>query len=243
MPYGIALDYVRLALAHVLTASCERANKLVHSGFSGLPTGLREDDAASEDGLAITVYGANAAAAEARLLAHPTTLELSTSSTAEGIEDRVIPTTLAARRLEEMSGLATYIAATELMCAAQAVDLGSAQPTSARAPPPCTRSSGSTSRSAARATRRRAISPRSNGRSPPAATEPGSRLSLCGARPGAAPRRLAQGPPNACSPASSGSLSSTRCESSTPIRCWPTAANQMPPMAITLKMKISPPHM
>jgi histidine ammonia-lyase len=123
VPYGIAIDYVRLALAHVLTASCERANKLVHSGFSGLPTGLREDDGASEDGLAITVYGANAAAAEARLLAHPTTLELSTSSTAEGIEDRVIPTTLAARRLDEMTGLAIYIAAVELVCAAQAVDL------------------------------------------------------------------------------------------------------------------------
>jgi histidine ammonia-lyase len=123
VPYGIAIDYVRLALAHVLTASCERANKLVYSGFSGLPTGLREDDAASEDGLAITVYGANAAAAEARLLAHPTTLELSTSSTAEGIEDRVIPTTLAARRLEEMTGLALYVAAIELVCAAQAVDL------------------------------------------------------------------------------------------------------------------------
>ncbi len=123
VPYGIALDYVRLALAHVLTASCERANKLVYSSFSGLPTGLREDDAASEDGLAITVYGASAAAAEARLLAHPTTLELSTTSTAEGIEDRVIPTTLAARRLEEMTALALYIAAVELVCAAQAVDL------------------------------------------------------------------------------------------------------------------------
>ena len=123
VPYGITLDYVRLALAHVLTASCERANKLVYSGFSGLPTGLREDDTASEDGLAITVYGANAAAAEARLLAHPTTLELSTTSTAEGIEDRVIPTTLAARRLEEMSQLANYVAAVELTCAAQAVDL------------------------------------------------------------------------------------------------------------------------
>ncbi len=123
VPYGIALDYVRLALAHVLTASNERAQKLVYSAFSGLPTGLREDDAASEDGLAITVYGSSAAAAEARLLAHPTTLELSTSSTAEGIEDRVIPTTLAARRLDEMIGLARYVAAVELVCAAQAVDL------------------------------------------------------------------------------------------------------------------------
>jgi histidine ammonia-lyase len=123
VPYGIALDYVRLALAHVLTASCERAQKLVYSAFSGLPTGLRENDSASEDGLAITVYGASAAAAEARLLAHPTTLELSTSSTAEGIEDRVIPTTLAARRLDEMLGLARYVAAVELVCAAQAIDL------------------------------------------------------------------------------------------------------------------------
>ncbi len=123
VPYGIALDYVRLALAHVLTASNERSQKLVYSAFSGLPTGLREDDAASEDGLAITVYGSSAAAAEARLLAHPTTLELSTSSTAEGIEDRVIPTTLAARRLDEMIGLAYYVAAVELVCAAQAIDL------------------------------------------------------------------------------------------------------------------------
>jgi histidine ammonia-lyase len=74
VPYGVTLDYVRLALAHVITASCERANKLVHSGFSGLPTGLRDDDATSQDGLAIVVYGANAAAAEARLLALPATL-------------------------------------------------------------------------------------------------------------------------------------------------------------------------
>jgi histidine ammonia-lyase len=123
VPYGITLDYVRLALAHVLTASCERANKLVYSGFSGLPTGLREDDASSEDGLAITVYGASAAASEARLLAHPTTLEVSTTSTAEGIEDRIIPTTLAARRLEELTLLANYVATVELVCAAQAVDL------------------------------------------------------------------------------------------------------------------------
>ena len=123
VPYGVTVDYLRLALAHVATASCERANKLVHSGFSGLPTGLRDDEAASEDGYAIVVYGASAATAELRLLAHPATLELSTTSTAEGIEDRVIPTTLAARRLAEMTGLARYVAAVELYLAAQAVDL------------------------------------------------------------------------------------------------------------------------
>jgi histidine ammonia-lyase len=123
VPYGVTIDYLRLALAHVATASCERANKLVHSGFSGLPSGLRDDDGTSEDGLGIVVYGASAATAELRLLALPATLELSTASTAEGIEDRVIPATLAARRLAEMTGLARYVAATELYLAAQAVDL------------------------------------------------------------------------------------------------------------------------
>jgi histidine ammonia-lyase len=123
VPYGVTLDYFRIALAHVITASCERSNKLVHSAFSGLPTGLRDDDATSQDGLGIVVYGASAAAAEARLLALPATLDLSTSTTAEGIEDRVIPTPVAARRLEEMSRLGRYVAAVELYVAAQAVDL------------------------------------------------------------------------------------------------------------------------
>jgi histidine ammonia-lyase len=123
VPYGITLDYVRLALAHVITASCERANKLVYAAFSGLPTGLRDDDDTSADGLGIVVYGASAAAAEARLLAHPATLELSTTSTAEGIEDRVIPTPVAARRVTEMARLGRYVAAVELYLAAQAVDL------------------------------------------------------------------------------------------------------------------------
>jgi histidine ammonia-lyase len=123
VPYGVTLDYLRLALAHVVTASCERANKLVHSAFSGLPTGLRDDDGSSQDGLGIVVYGATAAAAEVRLLAQPATLELPTSSVAEGIEDRVIPTTISARRLVEMTRLARYVAAVEMYLAAQAVDL------------------------------------------------------------------------------------------------------------------------
>jgi histidine ammonia-lyase len=123
VPYGVTVDYLRLALAHVVTASCERSNKLVHSAFSGLPTGLRDDDGTSQDGLGIVVYGATAAAAEVRLLAQPATLELPTSSVAEGIEDRVIPTTISARRLAEMTRLARYVAAVELYLAAQAVDL------------------------------------------------------------------------------------------------------------------------
>jgi histidine ammonia-lyase len=122
-PYGIALDHLRLAIAHVATASCERSQKLVHSAFSGLPTGLRHDDGSSSDGLAIVVYGAAAAAAEVRMLAMPVSLETPTTSVAEGIEDRIIPTPVAARRLDQQIQLALHVAATELYAAAQAVDL------------------------------------------------------------------------------------------------------------------------
>ena len=123
IPYGVALDYLRLALAHAITISCERTHKLLTHAFSGLPSGLRDRDDSSEDGLGISIYGATAAAAEARLLAQPTTLDLPTTSTAEGIEDRVSSVTLAARRLEEQAALGCYVAAVEGYCAAQAVDL------------------------------------------------------------------------------------------------------------------------
>ena len=68
VPYGVALDYLRLALAHVATASCERSNKLAHSGFSGLPTGLRRTTPpAGRSGH--RRLRRHAAAAEVRLLA------------------------------------------------------------------------------------------------------------------------------------------------------------------------------
>jgi histidine ammonia-lyase len=53
----------------------------------------------------------------------PATLETPTTSVAEGIEDRVIPTPVAARRLDQQVELAAHVAATELYVAAQAVDL------------------------------------------------------------------------------------------------------------------------
>jgi histidine ammonia-lyase len=53
----------------------------------------------------------------------PATLESPTTSVAEGIEDRIIPTPVAARRLDQQIDLAAHVAATELYVAAQAVDL------------------------------------------------------------------------------------------------------------------------
>ena len=121
------LDYARLGLAQALTLSCERIQKLLAAQHSGLPTGLRERADLPEDGLALFGHGAAALAAEARLLAMPVSLELPTSSIAEFIEDRVVMAPLGARRLDEQAGLALRLAAIELVCAAQAIDLRQSQ--------------------------------------------------------------------------------------------------------------------
>ncbi|MGD0557409.1 MAG: aromatic amino acid ammonia-lyase [Streptosporangiaceae bacterium] len=122
-PVAIAVDYARLGLAQAITIAGERVQKLLDSAFTGLPTGLRADPAAPDDGLAILAIGAASLAAEARLLAHPVTLEQPTSGIAAGIEDRITMAPAGARRLHEMAGLTVRLAAVELTCAAQAVDL------------------------------------------------------------------------------------------------------------------------
>jgi histidine ammonia-lyase len=122
-PVAIALDYARLGLAQAVTIAGERVQKLLDSAFTGLPAGLRADPEAPDDGLAIVANGAASLAAEARLLAQPVTLEQPTSGIAAGIEDRITMAPAGARRLHEMAGLAVRLAAVELTCAAQAVDL------------------------------------------------------------------------------------------------------------------------
>src|SRR5262249_60233957 len=66
---------------------------------------------------------AQAIAAEARMLAHPVSFEVVSSSKAEGIEDRTTMAPLSARRLAEMADLAARVVALELLVAAQAIDL------------------------------------------------------------------------------------------------------------------------
>jgi histidine ammonia-lyase len=122
-PIAVSLDYARLGLAQVITIANERIQKLLDSRFSGLPSGLRARHDLAEDGLAVIGHGSTALAAESRLLAAPVTLEHTTSSPAEGIEDKVTLAPVAARRLYEMAGHATRLAAVELITAAQAVDL------------------------------------------------------------------------------------------------------------------------
>src|SRR6266550_4237798 len=94
-----ALDFLRIALAPVVTSANERAVKLLQSPFSGLPDGLAARAGLHEDALSELANAGHALTAEARLLAQPVSFELASTTQAEGIEDRVTFAPLAARRL------------------------------------------------------------------------------------------------------------------------------------------------
>jgi histidine ammonia-lyase len=123
LPLAAAVDFLRLALAPVLTTVVERTIKLLQAPLSGLPNGLAARSGTSEDGLTELAVVAQALAGEARLLAQPVSIEPASSSHNEGIEDRMTLAPLAARRLDEMVDLGRRLAAIELVVAAQAVDL------------------------------------------------------------------------------------------------------------------------
>ena len=122
-----AIDFLRIALAPALTAVAERTTKLLESSWSGLESGLSATRTA-EPGLGELDVAAAAMASEARLLAQPVSFEVSTSSIAEGIEDRMTMLPLAGRRLAEMVGLGERVVAIELLVAAQAAELRGVAP-------------------------------------------------------------------------------------------------------------------
>ena len=122
-PLAAALDFLRIALAPVLTAAVERTLKLLSPRFSGLSEGLVATEGTWQDGLSELGVAAQAIAAEARLLAAPVSFELASTMQESGVEDRTALTSLGARRTSEMLDLGARVIAIELTVAAQAVDL------------------------------------------------------------------------------------------------------------------------
>jgi len=127
-PLAAALDFVRIALAPVVTSANERAVKLLQAPFSGLSAGLAAVAATPDGALAELATSGQAITMEARTLAHPVSYELASSVKGEGIEDRATMAPLSARRLAEMAALCARVAAIELVVAAQAIDLRAAGP-------------------------------------------------------------------------------------------------------------------
>lgn len=128
LPLVTALDHLRVTLASVLSAACERTVKLLETPWSGLPTGLAPTAGTSDPGLSYLGIVSQSLAAEARLLAQPVSLELASTAHAEGIEDRATMAPLSARRLADQVALGWRLVALELVVAAQAVDLRGGRP-------------------------------------------------------------------------------------------------------------------
>jgi histidine ammonia-lyase len=126
LPIALALDAARAAIASALTASAERTTKLLDTTWSGLATGLGHGGASG--GLSILGIVVQSLVVEARLLAHPVSFELATTTLAEGIEDRSVPSVPAVRRLGEMNDLGRRIVAAELVVAARACRLRDERP-------------------------------------------------------------------------------------------------------------------
>src|SRR6185369_2889672 len=118
-----ALDFLRIALAPVVTSANERAVKLLQAPYSGLPAGLAASVGSPDDALAELAVAGQAITVEARTLAHPVSYELASSVKGEGIEDRATMAPLSARRLADMVALSARVVAIELVVAAQAIDL------------------------------------------------------------------------------------------------------------------------
>ena len=128
LPMAAVLDYLRIVQASAIGAAAERSIKLLDTPWSGLPTGLTPSGDPSDPGLAYLGIAAQSIAAEARLLAAPVSFELVSTAHAEGIEDRMSLTPLAARRLTEMTRLGARVAAIELAVATQATELRGTAP-------------------------------------------------------------------------------------------------------------------
>ncbi len=123
LPLAAALDFMRIALAPVLTSASERTVKLMQESLTGLPDGLSAEPDRPNGALGDFGIPAQALAAEARLLAQPLSVESGSSMQHEGIEDRMTLAPLAARRLAEQVALGERVLAIELVAATRAIDL------------------------------------------------------------------------------------------------------------------------
>jgi histidine ammonia-lyase len=123
LPLAAALDFLRIALAPALTSAAERSLKLLQGWLTGLPDALAPRQGLAENSLGEFGVSLQGLTGEARLLAHPVSFEVVTTTHAEGIEDRMTLAPLAGRRVGEMVDLGERSLAIGLLIACQAIDL------------------------------------------------------------------------------------------------------------------------
>ncbi|MCH4089792.1 aromatic amino acid ammonia-lyase [Acetobacter sp.] len=118
-----ALDFVKISLVPPAFASQECTIKLLDKFWSGLPTGLVGTAEQSESGLAMYQILVASYAYKLKFAAAPTSFDVTTTSQAEGIEDRETGGVFTISTLKEMLDLTKKIVAIEFVVAAQAAEL------------------------------------------------------------------------------------------------------------------------
>jgi histidine ammonia-lyase len=118
-PVAFAADQLALALAEIGNLAERRISLLVDPAMSGLPAFLTSRPGL-HSGFMIAQITAAALAAENKQRAAPASID--TIPTSANQEDHVSMATHAARRIGEMADNAAYVAAIEILAAAQGLD-------------------------------------------------------------------------------------------------------------------------
>jgi len=119
-PVALALDFLSMAVSEIGNISERRVERLVNPSLSGLPAFLVSDGGLNS-GFMIAQYTAAALVSENKVLSHPACVD--SIPTSANKEDHVSMGTISARKCREGVKNTEHIAAIELLCAAQAMDL------------------------------------------------------------------------------------------------------------------------
>ena len=119
-PLALALDYAAIAMTDLISISERRIDRLINPDINeGLPPFLSDTPGLSS-GFMIAHVTAAALLSEAKVLAHPASID--SVPTSGGKEDHVSMGMTAALKLRQVAANAEYVLAIELMTAAQGLD-------------------------------------------------------------------------------------------------------------------------
>jgi len=119
-PVALVMDFLTIALAEFASIAERRVERMVNPNLSGLPSFLIQEGGVNS-GFMIAQYTAAALVSENKVLAHPASVD--SIPTSANKEDHVSMGTIAARKARQVAENVKQVAAIELLCAAQALDL------------------------------------------------------------------------------------------------------------------------
>ena len=120
-PMALSFDFLGIAVAELADVAERRIERLVNPQLNyGLP-GFLVKDGGLNSGYMILQYTAAALVSENKVLAHPSSVDSIPSSANQ--EDHVSMGTIGARKARDIAANVRRVLATELVCAAQAIDL------------------------------------------------------------------------------------------------------------------------